>query len=119
VDDESDADVIEASLQEPAQFGVLFDRHVTVLHRYLVRRLGPDEAEAMVGDIFRIAFERRATYDLSRPAARPWLYGIATNLVAKHRPTSPTGSRSKSMPRTHGPGSSMRWPHCRNRSATR
>jgi RNA polymerase sigma-70 factor (ECF subfamily) len=85
VDDESDADVIEASLQEPAQFGVLFDRHVTVLHRYLVRRLGPDEAEAMVGDIFRIAFERRATYDLSRPAARPWLYGIATNLVAKHR----------------------------------
>jgi RNA polymerase sigma-70 factor (ECF subfamily) len=81
VDDESDADVIEASLQEPAQFGVLFDRHATVLHRYLVRRLGPDEAEAMVGDMF----ERRATYDLSRPAARPWLYGIATNLVAKHR----------------------------------
>jgi RNA polymerase sigma-70 factor (ECF subfamily) len=39
----------------------------------------------MVGDIFRIAFERRGAYDLSRPTARPWLYGIATNLVAKHR----------------------------------
>jgi len=85
VDDESDAAVIEASLTEPARFGLLFDRHATVLHRYVVRRLGPDEAEEMVGDIFRIAFERRDTYDLSRPLARPWLYGIATNLVSKHR----------------------------------
>jgi RNA polymerase sigma-70 factor (ECF subfamily) len=31
------------------------------------------------------AFERRATYDTDRPSARPWLYGIATNLLAKHR----------------------------------
>jgi RNA polymerase sigma-70 factor (ECF subfamily) len=85
VEDASDAQVIAASLEEPATFGVLFDRHATVLYRYLVRRLGPDEAEAMVGEIFRIAFERRHTYDLSRPTARPWLYGIATNLVAKHR----------------------------------
>src|SRR5262249_10209345 len=30
-------------------------------------------------------FERRATYDCERPDARPWLYGIATNLVARHR----------------------------------
>ncbi|HEX2383226.1 MAG TPA: RNA polymerase sigma factor [Acidimicrobiales bacterium] len=85
MEDRSDADEIAASLREPARFGVLFDRHATVLYRYLVRRLGPDVAEAMVGDIFRIAFERRDTYDLSRPCARPWLYGIATNLVAKHR----------------------------------
>jgi RNA polymerase sigma-70 factor (ECF subfamily) len=85
VEDLSDAEVIAASLQEPARFGVLFDRHATVLYRYLVRRLGPDEAETMVGEIFRIAFERRDTYDLSHPTARPWLYGIATNLVAKHR----------------------------------
>jgi RNA polymerase sigma-70 factor (ECF subfamily) len=84
-DVQSDADVIAASLREPARFGVLFDRHATVVHRYLVRRLGPDEAEALVGDVFRIAFERRSTYDLDRPTARPWLYGIATNLVAKQR----------------------------------
>ena len=82
---ESDAAVIAASLEAPARFGDIFDRHATVLHRYLVRRLGPDEAEAMVGDTFRIAFERRHTYDIDRPVARPWLYGIATNLVAKHR----------------------------------
>jgi RNA polymerase sigma factor (sigma-70 family) len=85
VEDESDAAVIAASLVVPASFGTIFDRHATVLHRYLVRRLGPDEAESMVGEVFRIAFERRETYDLERPTARPWLYGIATNLLAKHR----------------------------------
>jgi RNA polymerase sigma factor (sigma-70 family) len=85
VEDPSDAAVIAASLDDPAQFGSIFDRHATVLQRYLVRRLGPDEADGVVGEIFRIGFEKRATYDLSRPTARPWLYGIATNLVAKHR----------------------------------
>lgn len=85
MEEPSDADVIAASLDDPARFGSIFDRHATVLHRYLVRRLGPDEADGVVGEIFRIAFEKRATYDLDRPTARPWLYGIATNLVAKHR----------------------------------
>lgn len=85
VEDGSDAEVIAASLAAPARFGPIFDRHATALHRYLVRRLGPGEAEPMVGDVFRIAFERRASYDLGRPDARPWLYGIATNLVARHR----------------------------------
>jgi RNA polymerase sigma factor (sigma-70 family) len=84
---QSDADVIAASAVRPAHFGLLFDRHATVLHRYVVRRLGPDDADAIVGEVFRIAFEKRHTYDLERPNARPWLYGIATNLVAKHRRT--------------------------------
>ncbi len=80
-----DCDIVSASLAEPARFGELFDRHATVLHRYIVRRIGPADADALVGETFRIAFERRASYDCGRPCARPWLYGIATNLVAKHR----------------------------------
>ena len=100
VEDESDADAIAASLDDPVRFGMIFDRHATVLHRYLVRRLGPDEAEAMVGDVFRIAFEKRHTYDLQRPAARPWLYGIATNLLAKHRRRE--GRRIHAMARLAG-----------------
>jgi RNA polymerase sigma factor (sigma-70 family) len=50
-----------------------------------VRRVGVDDAEALLGDVFRIAFEKRGTYDRRRPCARPWLYGIATNLLARHR----------------------------------
>lgn len=82
---ESDAEVIIASLGEPARFGVIFDRHASVLHRYVIRRLGPVDADSLVGDIFRIAFERRHTFDPTRPTARPWLYGIATNLIARSR----------------------------------
>ncbi|HET6949263.1 MAG TPA: RNA polymerase sigma factor [Acidimicrobiales bacterium] len=85
MDEESDAAVIAASRHEPGAFGAIFDRHATALHRYVVRRIGPGEAEAVVGDVFRIAFEKRHGYDVTRPSARPWLYGIATNLVAKHR----------------------------------
>ena len=82
---ESDAAVIRSSLDEPARFGEIFDRHATVLFRFLVRRVGVDDAELLLGDVFRVAFEKRATYDDERPNARPWLYGIATNLLAHHR----------------------------------
>jgi RNA polymerase sigma-70 factor (ECF subfamily) len=81
----TDSDVIAASIEEPEQFGIIFDRHATVLFRYLARRVGIDEADPLLGDVFRVAFERRGTYDCYRPDARPWLYGIATNLLAHHR----------------------------------
>jgi RNA polymerase sigma factor (sigma-70 family) len=82
---ESDAVVIAASRDDPGKFGVLFDRHATVVFRYLVRRVGVDDADALLGEVFRVAFERRSSYDCARPNARPWLYGIATNLLAHHR----------------------------------
>ena len=42
------------------------------------------DGEAVLGELFRVAFESRSRYDLTRPDARPWLYGIAANLVMKH-----------------------------------
>jgi RNA polymerase sigma factor (sigma-70 family) len=80
----SDAAVIADSLAEPERFGALFDRHATAMYRYFVRRVGPVEADPLLGELFRVAFERRSTYDCRRPNARPWLYGIATHLLAHH-----------------------------------
>ena len=85
MDPESDASVIAASCTEPARFGTIFDRHASLLYRYLARRAGVNEADGMLGELFRIAFERRDGYDVERADARPWLYGIATNLLANHR----------------------------------
>jgi RNA polymerase sigma-70 factor (ECF subfamily) len=79
----TDSEVIAASLVAPAEFGEIFDRHATVVYRYLVRRIGPSDADDLTSDVFRIAFERRDTFDLARTDARPWLYGIATNLNAR------------------------------------
>jgi RNA polymerase sigma-70 factor (ECF subfamily) len=82
--EDSDADVIAASLQDPATFAVIFDRHAGVIHRFLLRRVEPAEADGLLGEVFRIAFERRSTFDPSRTCARPWLYGIAANVAAKY-----------------------------------
>jgi RNA polymerase sigma factor (sigma-70 family) len=81
----SDADVMGASVQHPADFGEIFDRHGASIFRFLVRRVGPEAAEPLLGDTFRIAFERRVTFDPARETAAPWLYGIATNLLRRHR----------------------------------
>jgi RNA polymerase sigma-70 factor (ECF subfamily) len=85
MDTRSDATVIAASRGQPEQFGIVFDRHARVVFRYLVRRIGPGDADSVLGEVFRVAFEKRASYDTSYEGARPWLYGIATRLVAKHR----------------------------------
>jgi RNA polymerase sigma factor (sigma-70 family) len=81
----TDAEVIASSLASPASFGELFDRHATTLFRYFVRRVGPDDADTLLGELFRIAFERRQAFDTDRAEARPWLYGIASNLLHRHR----------------------------------
>jgi RNA polymerase sigma factor (sigma-70 family) len=81
----SDAEVIGLSLDEPEAFGVIYDRHAATLLRFLGRRAGAKVAEGLVGELFRIAFERRKTFDGSRASALPWLYGIGSNLLLKHR----------------------------------
>lgn len=73
------------SLDQPASFGEIYDRHGQAILRFLVRRVGPTAAEQLLGDTFRVAFERRDRYDVSRESACPWLYGIATNLLRRHR----------------------------------
>jgi len=82
--EESDGAVIADSLETPWAFGAIFDRHGSTLLRFLARRVDPAEAEDLLGDVFRIAFERRSAFERDRDSARPWLYGIAANVVAKH-----------------------------------
>jgi RNA polymerase sigma factor (sigma-70 family) len=87
VDEQPDVELIQRSLHEPAAFGAIYERYATTIYRYVTRRVGPGDAEALMAETFRIAFEQRAKFDLARPVARPWLYGIATNLVARHHRT--------------------------------
>ena len=82
--EESDGAVIAGSLETPGAFGIIFDRHGSTLLRFLARRVDPAEAEDLLGEVFRIAFERRSVFERDRDSARPWLYGIAANVVAKH-----------------------------------
>jgi RNA polymerase sigma-70 factor, ECF subfamily len=83
--DADDATIIQLSRHEPEYFTVLFRRHAPQLQRYVVRRLGPDAADDIVAETFLLAFRQRDRYDPERADARPWLYGIATNLIGRHR----------------------------------
>jgi RNA polymerase sigma-70 factor (ECF subfamily) len=81
---QSDAAVIERSCAEPERFGVIFDRYFDEVHRYLGRRAGVEAADDVAAEVFLTAFAQRQRYDLARDCARPWLYGIATNLMSAH-----------------------------------
>jgi RNA polymerase sigma factor (sigma-70 family) len=80
-----DAALIRRSVHTPDRFAGLFDRHALAIHRYVARRLGRDAADDVVAEVFLVAFQRRGDYDLTQADARPWLYGIATNLIRRHR----------------------------------
>ena len=81
----SDSDVITRSLVEPDLFAAIFDRHFRAVHRYVHRRAGSDIADEVAAETFRVGFERRARWSQAMPDARPWLLGIATNLLRRHR----------------------------------
>src|SRR5438093_9399815 len=85
VNSRSDGEVIGRSLDQPEAFGLIYDRHAATVLRFLGGRAGAEVAEGLVGELFRIAFERRKTFDASRASALPWLYGIGSNLLLKHR----------------------------------
>jgi RNA polymerase sigma-70 factor (ECF subfamily) len=81
----SDGDALAASRSEPERFAILFDRHSEAIYGYLQRRVGAVQADDLTAETLLTAFRLRDRYDASRPDARPWLFGIATNLVRRHR----------------------------------
>jgi RNA polymerase sigma-70 factor (ECF subfamily) len=71
-------------VRQPERFALVFDRHFVAVHRYLARRVGRELADDLASLCFTVAFERRSTFDPRFGGARPWLYGIATNLLREH-----------------------------------
>ncbi|HXF31538.1 MAG TPA: sigma-70 family RNA polymerase sigma factor [Solirubrobacterales bacterium] len=82
---QTDSEAIAASLSEPKAFGVVFERHFEPIHRYLRRRLGAQRAEEATAQTFFLAFDGRGRFDPRQPSARPWIFGIATNVAGRHR----------------------------------
>lgn len=79
----ADGAEIGASVSEPARFARIFDRHAGAIYRFAAARVGPSVADDVTAEVFRIAFERRGAFDTAVRDARPWLYGIATNVVRR------------------------------------
>lgn len=70
---------------EPAMFERFVRRHVDVVHRYVAGRLGAPDADEVTNDVFLVAFRQADRFRGDNPSARPWLLGIATNLMRNRR----------------------------------
>jgi RNA polymerase sigma factor (sigma-70 family) len=84
----NDGAVIAESLTEPTRFATIFDRHYDAVYGFVARRVGAALAADLAAETFARAFASRRRY---RPgvssSARPWLLGIAVNLLRHHHRT--------------------------------
>lgn len=83
--EQSDAELIRRSVDEPTAFELVFQRRFDVVHNYLRRRVGADLADELAAEAFARAFSRRASFRPLHDSALPWLFGIASNLIADQR----------------------------------
>jgi RNA polymerase sigma-70 factor, ECF subfamily len=74
-----------ASRTDAGSFVGIFDRHFQSIYRYALRRAGEAVAEDIASETFLVAFDRRNSYRTDQLDARPWLFGIATNLMRRRR----------------------------------
>jgi DNA-directed RNA polymerase specialized sigma24 family protein len=82
---ESDADLVGRSLAGDGEaFMEVICRHESAVGAYLTRRVGREAAEDLLGDVWVAALGSRATYDRSFAVARPWLFGLALNILRRY-----------------------------------
>ncbi|MEV5704304.1 RNA polymerase sigma factor [Actinoallomurus sp. NPDC052274] len=81
----SDAELAARFRRDPELFTAVHDRYFRDIYLYAAGRLDAQTAEDIAAETFCVAFRDRERFDPGRGALRPWLFGIATNLVARHR----------------------------------
>jgi RNA polymerase sigma factor (sigma-70 family) len=81
---DTDAEIFQRSIRDPDAFREIFERHASSVHAYARKRIGITAGEEILAQTFLTAFEKRARFDLSYDSARPWLLGIATNMIRHH-----------------------------------
>jgi RNA polymerase sigma factor (sigma-70 family) len=85
VESATDGELIRRSLDDPELFESVFDRHYDLVRVYVQRRLGHDDGEEVAATAFEWAFAHRDRFDdTTFSSAKPWLIGIANNLVRRH-----------------------------------
>ena len=82
-DPRSDAELLRSARRDPAAFRTVYDRHAAAVHAFALRRTGDDHAALEVtAETFARAWYHRSRFrDRRAGSARPWLYGIAANVL--------------------------------------
>lgn len=80
----TDREIMLRARGHPEWFGEIYHRHFAAIRRYLARRVGSAAADDIAADTFMAAFTARRRFSASYVSARPWLFGIASNLLRQH-----------------------------------
>jgi RNA polymerase sigma-70 factor (ECF subfamily) len=84
-EDEERAWVEQARAGDSAAVGVLYERYVDRIYRYIVLKIGdPQEAEDLTGQVFVRMIEAISNFQWQGVSFQSWLYRIAHNLVVDH-----------------------------------
>ena len=70
---------------DPEVFTEIYDRYFRAIYLYVAGRLGSSPAEDVAAETFAVAYGQRDRFDPGRGGLRPWLFGIATNMIARYR----------------------------------
>lgn len=90
---DADGVLIRRSGQDrPDAFVEVVRRHEVAVHGFLARRAGSMAADDLLGEVWVRAFAARGGYDPDCADARPWLYGIARNVLRAHWRASRTAA---------------------------
>lgn len=80
---DSESALIARAREDPEAFGVLYERHVRQIYRYVYYRTGnQQDAEDLTARVFYRALEKLPYYEDRGAPFTAWLYRIAHNLVA-------------------------------------
>ena len=67
----------------PDDFTTRFHPHRVAISKFLYRRVDADDVDDLVSEVFGVAWRKGATVTAGEEL--PWLYRVASNLVANHR----------------------------------
>jgi RNA polymerase sigma factor (sigma-70 family) len=78
--------VLAAGFQrDPELFTWVYEQYFRAVYRYVAGRLDVQVADDIAAETFVVAFGKRDRFDPGLGSLQAWLFGIATNLVARYR----------------------------------
>ncbi len=95
--------LVQAAMENPAEFAALYDLHLTRVYAYVSRRVASrTEAEDVTSEVFHRALEHLPRYESRGAPFVAWLYRIAANCLADRweKAAREKGNPSKAEPST-------------------
>lgn len=80
----TDSEIIARSIDDPGAFSEIFERHARSIGAFATRRVGY-AGDDVLSETFLVAFRRRRSFDTDWDSCLPWLFGIASRLIRRHR----------------------------------